>query len=183
MKKLLVFILTAIILINNISVFAEDSVLKYTGTVTEIDDREYYLISEEKNILEDGTTIIERLYSSVDQRLRGASGSGWYRNEKEMEFSDKTPSLIYWVEGYFNWSRDKDIATVSNVTYGHGKIGSKCKIINEEVNYNSNQGFNFLWGRKYAYAEYKFTFVNMLGFKRDASVYIDVNVDGSSASK
>lgn len=154
---------------------ASNSVVSYEMA----EDEELFLISETVETLEDGTIITSRSYSSVNPYLKAASGSGTFKNEKELEFSDGSTPLKYWVKGLFKWDSDKNTATVSNKEYGHGTVSSGSKILNEKKEGDSNQG-GFGFGKKYAYLKYSFTYKNSIGAERSASVYLDVNVEGVS---
>lgn len=57
---------------------------------------------------------------------------------------------------------------------------SNCSLDNVVKEAKSNQGSNFLWGHKYAYIKYSFTFVNWAGYGDKASpVYLEVNAVGT----
>lgn len=171
--------------LNTVTVSASDINEEYDMCVStysdDSQDSEMYLISETQTVLEDGVIETTRLYSSVNPKLRAASGSGTFKNEKELEFSNEgsTP-LKYWVQGDFTWNSSKDTAVVSNVKYKHGTIPANCEILNEKKDSKSNQGATVLFGKKYAYIRYSFTFKNWPGFERQASVYLDVNVCGEA---
>lgn len=150
--------------------------------IGELADNGLYLISETETVLEDGTIETSRLYSSNNPKLRATAGNGTFRNEKELTFSNVGHDpLKYWVQGYFSWNSSTDTATISNQVFGHGAISQNVSITNEDKQSGSNQGFTFLAGRKYAYISYGFTYVNWAGLKKDAYVYLDVNVDGQSS--
>lgn len=170
-KRLGVVLLTVLLLISvgSTSVYA---------IVKEMTDQapEMIKIYETTYVDEGGYTVTERRYVSLSAQLFGASGSGTFRNEKETRYSNIT--ITYWVEGYFRWDEDRDIVTVSNVRNGHSALGPYITISNEQVVSEDNVGFNFLWGKKYAYAEYSFTLTNPIGLTRDLSVKIVVHNNG-----
>lgn len=176
----------AMALIGLGTVFGTTSALAaadFTEAQETIDDTSMFLISETSETLDDGTIEITRLYSSVNPYSRAKSGSGTFKNEKELVFSNEgsTP-LKYWVQGLFTWDSEKKTATVTNRVYGHGTVNSSCKIKDENKTYGNNQGNNIMLGRKYAFMRYTFTFVNVAGFERSADVYLDVNIDGVSST-
>lgn len=195
MKKFLSLFLAGIILISSASAvaFAEEIDVQSESKMESIEiaepgEDEYYLISEKTTILEDGSVLTDRLYSTVNPMERAASGEGWFRNDKEIDFvNDSGKTLNYWVKGYFKWNSKDNEVTVSNPESGYDKKTlaefSKCEIFGETTTAKSNQGFNFLAGRKYAYVEYKFTFKNSIGSERNFSAYVDVNIDGVSSTK
>lgn len=179
-KRFGIFFVMLVVLINvlNISVIAYSDDIK--SGISD-DTGELILLSETSTVLEDGTIMHERVYSSVNTKARGVSGSGTFRNETELEFSDGTAPLKCWVQGVFSWNSESDYVTVTNRVYGHSTVPSKCSINNERKTYGNNQGMNFLLGRKYAYIRYTFVFENMFGFQRNVELYLDVNVDGVSS--
>ena len=126
-KGLAASLASLIMVLNTVTVSASDINEEYDMCVStysdDSQDSEMYLISETQTVLEDGVIETTRLYSSVNPKLRAASGSGTFKNEKELEFSNEgsTP-LKYWVQGDFTWNSSKDTAVVSNVKYKHGTI-------------------------------------------------------------
>lgn len=151
---------------------------------TELDVSGLYLIDEQETVLEDGTVLVERLYCKNNPMLRsssGAKGSDTFTKTNSFTFlNDNT--FKYWVSGDFSWDADKDTATVTNRVYGHDPVSNGCKITKEVKEWGDDQGKTFLLGRVYAYIKYSFTFTNWLGRDTNASVYLDVNVDGISSS-
>ena len=100
--------------------------------------------------------------------------------DSEMYLISETQTVLEDVQGDFTWNSSKDTAVVSNVKYKHGTIPANCEILNEKKDSKSNQGATVLFGKKYAYIRYSFTFKSWAGFERQASVYLDVNVCGEA---
>ena len=179
MRKLLKRVLSCIIAGSMIFSVATNA---SASSQTAVNEDGLYLVSETETVLEDGTIETSRVYSSVNPRLRAVSGSGTFRNEKELTFSNADAEPFkYWVQGYFTWNSVTNTVTISNPVFGHDPVRGTCKIENEVKRYDSNQGFNFLFGRKYAYISYIFSYVNWVGLDRTCDVYLDVNVDGVSS--
>ncbi len=159
-------------LMMSMCVLASADDIGYTDIYS--DDCKMYLV-DEKITYEENCVITERLYSSVDPNSKAASGSGTFRNEKEEQY--QTTSVTYYVEGYFTWNSTNDTATVTNVTKGY-TAPPGFTISNQNLTWGSNQGATFLFGKKYAYAQYTLTITNSIGLSRSCSVYVDVNVNG-----
>lgn len=141
------------------------------------DNPSMFMVDERQYVDEYGGIVIERSYTSVNPRLRGASGNGRFRNEAKTTYDNKT--VTYWVEGEFAWNEDKDTVTVENVRtdqYGLGNL----RISNRRINSQSNAGFSLFWGlfRKYAYAEYSFTITTPAGMSRNLSIQVKVHNNG-----
>ncbi len=178
LKRIIAGVLAGVMMMTvSATVFAEKSEVWYE--TTENYSSEMFLISEEITS-EDGYKIISRTYSSVNPKIRGVSGSGIFKHEKELVYINHT--LKYWVQGYFTWNQDKDTATVSNVDKGFSSVNG-VTVSNEKLDYKSNQGATSWFGNKYAYARYSFTATNPVGLTRTADIYIDVNVKGEFVSR
>ncbi len=176
LKKIAAAILTVGMAISgSTTIFAESS--NQMQKTVNIDGTEMLLISE-KTSIEDGWTVINRTYSSVNPKLKSSSGSATYREEKELVYDPN--NLVYWVQGYFTWNQAADTVTISNVKYGYTPLGN-ITTKNHNIEYASNQGATVLFGKKYAYARYTFTAVNPVGLEKFANVYIDMNVAGESS--
>lgn len=157
-KRIAAVILAAFMMIcSSATAFAENGSQLYE--TVNIDGIEMFLISE-KTSIEDGCAVTSRIFSSVNPRSRAASGSGTYRHEKELTYDNN--NLTYWVQGYFTWNETNDTATVSNVKYGYNPL-QNINAKDHNIDYGSNQGATFLFGKKYAYARYTFTAVNPVG--------------------
>jgi len=159
-------------LMMSMCVLASANGIGYTNVYS--DDSKMYLV-DEKITYEKNCVITERLYSSVDSDSKAASGSGTFKYEKEEQY--QTTSVTYYVQGFFTWNSTNDTATVTNVKKGY-TAPSGFTIKNQNLASGSNQGATFLFGRKYAYAQYTLTIKDSIGLTRNCSAYVDVNVDG-----
>lgn len=189
-KCFLVSALALIVLIVPMSLTgyaSADNILPHETTqVQEIleDGTMLYLISESVERVDEYTLETARIYSSINPNSETISGSGTFKYEKELEFSNEgsTP-FKYWVKGTFTWNSSTHSVTVTNRIYDHDDVPANCRLENESKTHGNNQGTSILFGKKYAYLQYEFTFVNWAGFERSAKVYLKVDEEGSSSHK
>lgn len=125
---------------------------------------------------EDGCTVTERLYFCPDQGLaRGKSGSGWYKNEKTVEWKSGNEST-YYAQGYFEWG-DGEVSVSSpsgNVT----NVPSGITISNKDV--SSGTGKYAYVFNNFAYVTFSFTETTRLSGSVDYSVTIRISESGNA---
>ncbi len=187
MKKilsLLVIVGTILTFGTENTVFADEE--KVDVDFNEVYENTGYLIEEKTTVLDDGTLMVEKIYCDTDTELLTASSSSGSRPikyEKSVSLGGnggQTLAAVIWVCGDFTWDKDKEIATVANADGGYTFYGD-YSFISENLDSKSNQGFNFLWGYKYAYARYTLKFASDFNDEHECSVYVDCNVNGVSS--
>ncbi len=187
MKKilsLLVIVGTILTFGTENTVFADEE--KVDVDFNEVYENTGYLIEEKTTVLDDGTLMVEKLYCDTNTELLTApssSGSRPIKYEKSVSLGSgkqQTLAAVIWVSGDFTWDRDKDIATVANADGGYTFYGG-YSYKSHELDSKSNQGFNFIWAHKYAYARYTLKFTSPFNDEHECSVYVDCNVNGVSS--
>lgn len=131
---------------------------------------------------EDGCQVTERIYFKPDNNSTGitlfsSSGSGWYKNEKELTWDNGlSRSTYYYAEGYFKWG-DGDVS-VSNASGGWDYIPSNATTSNRSLTSGTGRYVGIF--NKYAYVTFSFTVTNVIGLSRDCSVTIRISESGNN---
>lgn len=126
---------------------------------------------------ENGNVITERTYFVPDEnfKMRGKSGSGWYRNEKTFSWASGTEST-YYAQGYFEWGD----GTVS-VSYSSGNITnvpSGASISNRNV--ESGTGKYAYIFNEFAYVTFSCTATSVIGNASNLTVTIRISESGNA---
>jgi len=137
------------------------------------------LISSDSYVDEAGNLITDRLYFepvSSGPMTRGASGSGYYRQEKNITWDGGSNVSVIWVKAYFVWGNgDVSVSSASTGTSGYVPTGGS-------LNYKSlTTGTGQFLGlfNKYAYAEAKYERVSVFGIRTEFTVRIQVSESGN----
>ena len=129
---------------------------------------------------EEGNHVIERIYfvpadDSGISEYSNSSGEGWYKNEKEHEWSGNG-TMTYYAQGYFVWG-DGDV-TCTQMSGGVENVPSNVKISKETTEGGSGRyGFVF---NKYSSVTYSFTATTSYGIEQDFSVTVRVSESGNN---
>lgn len=132
---------------------------------------------------ETGCVITERLYFCPDTTeydnvmvsVRSASGSGWFKNEKEIKWAGSDNKSTYYAQGYFTWGNGN--VSVSNESGGIDYIPSLQSISNEETKTGHGQYLGIF--NNYATVTYSFTMTSAVGMSTDYSVTVRVSESGN----
>lgn len=128
---------------------------------------------------ENGSKVIEKLYfvpgNGTDISAFATSGNGWYKNEKEIEWTSGTISK-YYAKGYFTWGNGD--VSVSNASGNVTNVPKSITISNKStVDGTGKYGLVF---NKYAYVTFSFTEKNAIGISNDYSVTIRISESGNN---
>lgn len=130
---------------------------------------------------EDGNKVTERIYfvasdnESSGARATSSIESGWYRNEKTIEWSAGTIT-VYFAEGFFEW--DGEEVSVSYPTGGYDNMPGNITVSEEVLDYGTGRyGLIF---NKYAYVTFSFVTTDISGTDRNRSVTIRISQNGNN---
>lgn len=119
-------------------------------------------------------TIIERTYEIKEKGSTRSAGAGWFRNEKQINWSGGGTST-YFVEAYFVW--DGSDVSVSNEFGGIDYIPSLQTMSNPSLSTATGNYLGIF--NKYASATFSFTMTSAVGMSSNYSVTIRVSQNGN----
>lgn len=151
--------------------------------------------SEHNEYVDDGFYIVDDIYVQADEPTSASVNSIWEYQTVTVKRSiydnpDKTYGVLYatmvlTVE--FRWNgTTAEVVGRPNYYTTKDTAGKNLEISTKEVSYKSNQGGNFLWGNKYAYAKYVITISNFPKSlnssnttSKDFRLYVERNRNGT----
>lgn len=134
-------------------------------------------ISVTTYVEEDGSIVTERIYfysEAGSNLLRDTSGYGWYRNEKEHEWTSGSVTT-YYAQGYFVWGNGD--VSVSSPSGGASQV-SGITLSNQSLTSGTGR-YAFIFN-KYAYVTYSFTTTTQYNRTANFSVTIRISQSGNN---
>lgn len=148
----------------------------------------FYLIEETETELDDGTIVIDKLYSDspnigIEQlSTASASGTNVFKHEKTFVGQD-SKIICLSLQASFSWDQDTHSATIdtNSIETNYISYVSTNKFIKDKLSYGSNMGSEDIFGagHVYAFARYYVEIANRYQYHKVYEVYLDVNCLGT----